>query len=94
MNYSLITLEILAVLLGLTVLVADLWVAPATRKPNLSILLSGGIENNYESVSNGERILTCSNSTIGNPWDFIFANSANGLRMGRLFYNLHRVKVP
>jgi len=31
--------------------------------PNLSILLSGGNENNYESVSNGERILICPNST-------------------------------
>jgi NADH-quinone oxidoreductase subunit N len=32
MNYSLITLEILAVLLGLTVLLADLWVSPSSRK--------------------------------------------------------------
>lgn len=32
MNYSLITLEILVVLLGLAVLVADLWVSPASRK--------------------------------------------------------------
>lgn len=32
MNYSLITLEILAALLGLGVLLADLWISPASRK--------------------------------------------------------------
>lgn len=32
MNYSLITLEVLAVLMGLIVLLADLWVSPTARK--------------------------------------------------------------
>jgi len=61
--------------------------------PNLSILFSEGNENNYDSVSNGERTPTSPYVLVNIPGS-ITCVEMNGLRMDRLFYKRNRVKVP